>query len=238
MSGAGPSPQRGHTGSDGTLRGVLTSLRLRALITILLAALGLSLGLAGPAQAHDQLLKSEPGADATVSSADQITLTYNNEILPTGARVKVDGPDGSAATSGELEVDGKIVTQKIDAKAAGAYTVTWRVTSSDGHPISGKFSFTLKAAGESSASTSSSSAPQSDGADRTTQSGQWNQQSASATADGGSEGTSEPTMAPSQRVGTDETRNQPWVIIGLAVLAAAGIVGAGIFARKRVRDDE
>ena len=42
---------------------------------------------------------------------------------------------------------------------AGAYTVEWRVTSADGHPISGSFSFTAEAAGAESSAPSLAPVP-------------------------------------------------------------------------------
>ena len=48
------------------------------------------------------------------------------------------------------------VRQSLAAGPAGAYTVVWRVTSADGHPVSGTFGFT---ADQASASTTATSAP-------------------------------------------------------------------------------
>jgi copper resistance protein C len=53
------------------------------------------------------------------------------------------------------------VTQDLQpGSPAGAYTVDWRVTSADGHPISGSFTFTAEAAAARVPSTAPSLAPQ------------------------------------------------------------------------------
>jgi hypothetical protein len=48
------------------------------------------------------------------------------------------------------------VRQSLAGGPAGAYTVVWRVTSADGHPVSGTFAFT---ADEASTSPTTTSAP-------------------------------------------------------------------------------
>ena len=47
-------------------------------------------------------------------------------------------------STGSPQVDGSTVTQRMAADApSGRYTVQWRVTSADGHPISGEFGFAV-----------------------------------------------------------------------------------------------
>lgn len=202
--------------------------RARTLIPFVLAFLGLGLAFTSPASAHDQLVKSDPGGGATVAAPENVTLTYSAEVLPTGARVQVKAPDDSVATSGDPTVKGKQVVQQVDASAPGTYKVTWRVTSSDGHPISGTFSFTVQeegAAPSTSAPKKSASPPASSSA--------W------ATDDGKDSGTtSESTMEPEERVGTDETSNRPLLVIGLSVATLLVVIGGAVYARGRLRDDE
>lgn len=201
--------------------------RARTIITLVLTVLGLGLATAGPAAAHDRLVKSDPANGSTVAAPENVTLTFSAEVLKTGARVEVKAPDESIASSGDPAIEGKTVAQQVDASTPGTYHATWRVTSSDGHPISGTFSFTVKKGGADSAdSTSSAVGP--------TGSGAWN--SADGNNDSGT--TSESTMQPTERVGTDETRNRPVLVIGLAVATLVVVIGAAAYARKRLRDDE
>jgi hypothetical protein len=67
-------------------------------------------------------------------------------MLGIGVTVRVTGPDGSV-TAGPPTVKAKLVTQRLQPNLTpGAYRVTWRVASGDGHPISGASSFTVAAA--------------------------------------------------------------------------------------------
>ena len=101
---------------------------------------------AGPAGAHSALERSDPADGESVDVLPKkITLTFNQSVLALGSRVKVTGPDGEV-TAGKVEITDQRVTQQLEAGSpAGKYTVLWRVTSADGHPISGRFTFTADA---------------------------------------------------------------------------------------------
>ena len=119
----------------------------RALIAALAAALLTALMLLLPltaASAHDELVASDPAAGATVDALPEaITLTYSAELLSSGSStvVEVVAADGTSLAAGAPSVVGAVVTQPLTGTANGAVTVTWRVVSSDGHPISGEFAF-------------------------------------------------------------------------------------------------
>ena len=103
----------------------------------------LLVALAGPAHAHNGLQGTTPSADASVESVpDAVVLRFDQAVLGIGTAVRVTGPDGDVQ-SGAAEVTDDTVRQPVAAGApAGDYTVSWRVTSADGHPISGTFAFT------------------------------------------------------------------------------------------------
>jgi hypothetical protein len=64
-----------------------------------------------------------------------------------GAQVVITGPSGPVQTGSPIVVDNS-ARQPLAADApAGNYEVAWRVTSADGHPITGTFRFTAEAAG-------------------------------------------------------------------------------------------
>ena len=57
---------------------------------------------------------------------------------------RVTNAAGESVTDGTPDIDGKVVTQDLATAAADdTYTVTWRVVSSDGHPIQGTFTYTV-----------------------------------------------------------------------------------------------
>ncbi|HQY32968.1 copper resistance CopC family protein [Actinotalea sp.] len=111
---------------------------------VLLAALCLLT--ATTAAAHDQLVGSDPPADAVVTTPPAaVTLTFSAELIDISATVLADGPAG-ALEVGPPTVAGTQVTAALPADLpGGAYVVTWRVVSGDGHPIQGSFGFTIDA---------------------------------------------------------------------------------------------
>lgn len=99
----------------------------------------------GAAHAHSELVSSSPSdGDSTSEIPAEIVLEFNENIQEIGNEIVVVDPEGTPVADGEMVVDGPVVTQPIGAGAAGEYTVTWRVVSADGHPISGEFSYTLR----------------------------------------------------------------------------------------------
>lgn len=128
-----------------------TTARRLPLVPVALAAtlLAAFLVLFSPlaASAHDALVSSSPEADSTVETLpSELTLTFSAKLI-TGdgaTEVVVTDADGNAVTDGAPTVDGAIVTQPLKAEAiAGEYHVIWKVVSSDGHPTSDEFFFTV-----------------------------------------------------------------------------------------------
>ncbi|MFY0409398.1 copper resistance protein CopC [Solicola sp. PLA-1-18] len=94
------------------------------------------------ASAHDSLVSSSPAADSTIDTAPtEIRLRFSEEVVPTAPTVAVStaGVDLPAA---QASTEGTLVTRPLPATLEpGRYDVTWRVVSSDGHAISGTFTF-------------------------------------------------------------------------------------------------
>ena len=122
--------------------------RWRALLVGTLAAALLGAG-ALPAQAHDGLLATVPlNTEVVTAAPSTVELTFSGEPLPLGTEVLVTGPDGAQASAGAPEIRGTTVVQPLAGPLpAGAYGVEWRSTSSDGHPLTGSFTFTVGATG-------------------------------------------------------------------------------------------
>jgi methionine-rich copper-binding protein CopC len=106
--------------------------------------------LAGPASAHSRLIGSDPANNASLAVGPQrITLTFNEAVQSDYAVLNVVGPDEKHYwQQGDPEVTGDHMSVAVRPLGpAGKYTVNWRVTSADGHPVQGKLSFTLTQAG-------------------------------------------------------------------------------------------
>ena len=126
------------------LRGILS------LVVAGLIALGAPLGLASPAFAHDELVSSDPAADAVLTEAPAaVTLTFSAELTPGAGATEVQVLDagGTVVNEGDAVTEGTTVTQPLAPELAnGAYRVLWKVVSGDGHPVSGELAFTVQAA--------------------------------------------------------------------------------------------
>ena len=116
--------------------------RLSFLLITLGICVGVMVAMPSVASAHDVLERTNPSDGATVDRLPgAVVLTFAEAPLSLGTQVVVTGPTGNMA-SGAPTIDGPDVTQALLPSApAGEYTVTYRVTSDDGHPVSGSFSF-------------------------------------------------------------------------------------------------
>ncbi len=113
------------------------------------AALSMALTVlgAGPASAHDAFTGSTPANGSTVATTpDSVTLDFEEPPTTIGLTVKVTGPSGDVQ-QGAATIEGSKVVQALEPGApAGSYRIAWRVTSDDGHPVSGELTFTSTAA--------------------------------------------------------------------------------------------
>ena len=114
-------------------------------IALLVAVVFTVLGTPQAAWAHNALVSTSPGDGKTVTKPpSSIVLTFNEPAIATGTKVLVTGPDGSVAAGDPQLVDNTVEQALQPEMPAGEYTVEWRVTSADGHPINGEFSFTVR----------------------------------------------------------------------------------------------
>jgi methionine-rich copper-binding protein CopC len=135
-------------------------------ISVWVAILGLLLGvlsslvMATGADAHAALKSISPKDGASLTTAPtKVVLTFNEPISSSFATVTVTGADG-VVSAGKTVVDGVTVTQALAPDLAnGRYTVTYRVVSEDGHPVSDKTTFTVAAAATPTTSASETSVP-------------------------------------------------------------------------------
>jgi methionine-rich copper-binding protein CopC len=99
---------------------------------------------ASPAFAHDELVASDPAADSTVAELPaELTLTFSGVLIDEAGVNAVSATDaaGTELADGTPQLDGTQVTQPLSGDSQGTITVRWRVVSSDGHPVSGEYSF-------------------------------------------------------------------------------------------------
>lgn len=108
---------------------------------VLLATFVLAVQLAAPAAAHVELESSEPSAGSQIETEpDAVRLVFSAPVQAGGAEVAVTSADGTQVSAGEPKVTDDTVTQPLGSlPGKGRYTVSYRVVSGDGHPVSDTF---------------------------------------------------------------------------------------------------
>ncbi|WP_438353218.1 copper resistance CopC family protein [Microbacterium sp. CJ88] len=190
-----------------------------------LAAAGLlllgSVVVAAPASAHDALVSTDPAAGTTIAGLPtQLTLTFSGDLLtdPGATQVQVTDASGASVVAGAPVVSGTTVTQPLTpvlGSPGGTVTVLWRVVSSDGHPISDQFAFTVAAAPTAPVEPPPTPTPT----------------VTSATTPAATPAHSESaTPAP---VPSSEASATPWIILSVVLVAAGGAVLYLLVSRAR-----
>ncbi|MFE0626735.1 copper resistance CopC/CopD family protein [Streptomyces sp. NPDC058864] len=133
---------------------VMTKSALR-LLAVPLAVLGLLLGTAAPASAHAALVGSDPAQGSVVRTAPaQVRLTFSEGVLLSKDAIRVLGPDGRRAETGDANDGGRGNTTAAVALRPGlgngTYTVAWKAVSADSHPVAGAFTFSIGAPSKTS----------------------------------------------------------------------------------------
>jgi methionine-rich copper-binding protein CopC len=103
----------------------------------------------GVAGAHAVLVSIDPANGAEVTAGPpRVSATFNERLQTTFAAMTVVGPDGNLWSTGEAQVQGAVVSVQVRPLGpAGTYTVNYRVTSADGHVVSGSWPFQLTVPG-------------------------------------------------------------------------------------------
>ncbi|MGA9871803.1 MAG: copper resistance CopC family protein [Rhodococcus sp. (in: high G+C Gram-positive bacteria)] len=139
---------------------------MRKFLVALFAMAALLIG-APTAGAHSVVTGSNPENGAEIAAGpEQVSISFNEVPQSQFATLNVVGPDGNLWSKGDPRIDGQsIVVDVGELGPVGEYTVAYRVTSADGHPISGTRTFTLteEGAGTPGAAADSSADGQSGG---------------------------------------------------------------------------
>jgi hypothetical protein len=125
-------------------------MRSRSALTILtLATLALAGATASAATTmHLRLTRSAPDKDAALATAPaEIRLWFSLPPEVGISRIHLQDAEGNEVELGDLEAgeENSLVATVLGDMAAGAYEVTWRTSSGDGHPISGTYGFVVAA---------------------------------------------------------------------------------------------
>ncbi len=120
--------------------------RFAAAGLLFLAMLGTASGVAA---AHAVLVSTDPAKNTGLTSGpERVSATFNERLQTTFAAMTVVGPDGHLWSTGAAEVQGPVVSVRLRPLGpTGTYTVNYRVTSADGHVVSGSWGFQLTVSG-------------------------------------------------------------------------------------------
>ncbi|TWI50500.1 hypothetical protein IQ22_03894 [Pseudomonas duriflava] len=120
---------------------------------IAVTAMTAGLFLTALAQAHPKLVSSQPAAEASVAAPATIELHFSENLVTqfSGARLMMTGMQGMshepmaipAKISAGSDPKTMLITP-VKPLVPGTYRVEWRAVSSDTHPITGNYSFTVK----------------------------------------------------------------------------------------------
>lgn len=101
---------------------------------------------AGPAAAHARLVSATPAPNATVGATRTLTLTFSERFVPAFSGFDVVNSAGEKlAIRTSVAEDGKTLTGTLTRPlTAGAYRIDWRIASSDGHRMTGSYTFTVR----------------------------------------------------------------------------------------------
>ena len=119
----------------------------RTLSSLALLAFGLMLG-ATPAAAHAVLGEAEPAPGEVLDTPPtEVVLVFDGELDPETSGFVVTDAEGIEVGEGgvDLEVaERDRLRGPVDAGTPGSYTVTWSVTSHDGHAVEGTHQFSVR----------------------------------------------------------------------------------------------
>jgi methionine-rich copper-binding protein CopC len=138
--------------------------RFVATLVLVISLTAAAMAGAGPASAHATRIATDPADNAALAQGPPtVSATFNEKLQTQFAAMTVVGPDGNLWSSGEPKVQGAVASVTVRPLGpAGTYTVNYRVTSADGHVVSGSWSFRLTVAGTGTPGPSASAASRSD----------------------------------------------------------------------------
>lgn len=122
---------------------------MRAVLAVVALLVAAFLAGAGAASAHSVVLSSTPENESSIDAGPATaSVTFNEAIQEQFAALTVVGPDGNLWSRSDPSVDGATVSVDLgDLGPVGTYTIAYRVTSADGHPVTGTRTFELTAEG-------------------------------------------------------------------------------------------
>jgi copper resistance protein C len=101
---------------------------------------------AQPVWAHARLVSATPGDGQTASAVRSVSLTFSERFAAPFSSIELEDAQGRAVPlRSSVSPDGKTLTGRLETPlSAGVYRVTWAVAASDGHRMTGSYTFTAR----------------------------------------------------------------------------------------------
>ena len=101
-----------------------------------------------PAQAHTELVSSNPAANATLKDFPaEVALTFNEKLLIVGNenpnKVEVFDETGKLLSGASVVTD-EVLSAPAGINGNGVFTVKYHVAAQDGHVVEGSYLFTVE----------------------------------------------------------------------------------------------
>jgi len=118
------------------------------MITIAAVAVFAASLFGGAAYAHPQLQSADPAPGAaTTTSPKQISITFNENVIPQLSGVEMKDQTGKMISTGKAATDPAnkkvLVVPLKEQLPPGDYKVEWHAVSDDTHRVKGSYSFSV-----------------------------------------------------------------------------------------------
>lgn len=101
--------------------------------------------LAAPASAHTALVGTDPVNGAVLAQQpDEVRLTFTEPVRTSRDAVQLFGTAGRATATSAVAVADAVVVDLPEDLPDGTHVLRWRVSSYDGHPLSGEVTFSIR----------------------------------------------------------------------------------------------
>ncbi len=124
------------------------------MLLVLGVVIGLLVASASPSSAHAELLTTTPASGASLDrSPSSLVFEFGESVrIPKGGiRLINESSERIATPSPTASNGGRVQTVTLPKLQSGAYVVSWRAVSADGHPIRGAFTFRVGGSGDQAA---------------------------------------------------------------------------------------
>lgn len=120
----------------------------RLFVATTAAGLVMAAAFAAPAGAHASLVGTEPAAGARLQeSPAKVVVRFDEPMELAFGSISVFDGEGARRDAGGVRYlagDRTAVAVSVNDLRAGGYAVAWKVTSADGHPLEGSFTFRVE----------------------------------------------------------------------------------------------